>query len=56
MISLDIYIVDILPLNNYSQIKLFSISYVNSKENIMGPLTKCLLKELVYIYYREEYD
>jgi len=48
MISLDIYIIDIIPLNTCSQIKLFSIGYVNSKENIMGPLTKGLLRELVY--------
>ena len=46
MVSLDISIVDTIPLNNNSQLG-FSIDYVKSKDNIADPLTKGLNRELV---------
>ena len=46
MVSLDIFVVDIIPLDNYSQLEL-SINYVKSKDNIEDPLTKGLNRELV---------
>ena len=46
MVSLDISVVDTIPLNNNSQLG-FSIDYVKSKDNIADPLTKGLNRELV---------
>ena len=46
MVSLDIFVVDTTPLDNYSQLG-FSLDYVRSKDNIADPLTKGLTGELV---------
>jgi len=47
MVSLDIYVVDTIPLDNYSQNRIVTIDYVKSKDNIADPLTKGLNRELV---------
>ena len=47
MVSLDTFVVDIIPSNNYSQLGVISIDYVRSKDNIADPLTKGLKRELV---------
>lgn len=46
MTSLDIYVLNIISLDNYSILE-FSIDYVKSKDNILDSLTKELNKELV---------
>ena len=46
-VSLGIFIVDIIPLNNYFSTGVISLDYVKSKDNIADPLTKGLNKELV---------
>ena len=46
MVSLDIYIIGIIPLDNYSLLEL-SVNYVKSKDNIAAPLIKGLNRELV---------
>ena len=47
MVSLDIYVVDIIPLGNCSQMGLFTIDYIKSKDNLADPLTKGLTREQV---------
>ena len=47
MVSLDIFVVDTTPLDNYSQLGVISLNYVKFKENIADPLTKGLNRELV---------
>ena len=46
MVSLDTFVVDTIPLDNYSQLEL-SVDFVKSKDKIADPLTKGLNKELV---------
>jgi hypothetical protein len=47
MVSLDIYIVDIIPLNLLSD-RINFIDYVKLKKSIVNPLTKNLTRELMY--------
>ena len=47
MLSLDIYVVDTIPLDNYSQLGFFYVDYVKSKDNTVDPLIKGLNRELV---------
>ena len=53
MVSLDIFVVDTTPLDNYSQLGVISLNYVKFKENIADPLTKGLNRELVKKSSRE---
>ena len=46
MVSLDTYVVDIIPLDNLFLLELFLLT-VRSKDNIADPLTKRLNRELV---------
>ena len=45
MVSLDIFVIDTTPLDNYSQLRL-SIDYGKSKDNITDLITKKLNREL----------
>ena len=44
MVSLDTFVIDTIPLDNYSQL---AVDFVKYKDNIMDPLTKGLNRELV---------
>ena len=45
-VSLDIYVIDIIPLGNCSN-GIISIDYIQSKDNLADPLTKGLTREQV---------
>ena len=47
MVSLDIFIVDTIPLDKLLSTEVISVDYIKSKDNIADPLTKGSNKELV---------
>jgi hypothetical protein len=46
-VSLDTYVIDLIPLNTFSRMKLFP-NYVKSRKNIVDLLTKDLSRKLLY--------
>ena len=47
MVSLDIFVVNIIPLDSCYQVRVVAIDYTRSNDTIAEPLTKGLPRELV---------